>query len=94
MKKLVYIGATWCGPCKLLKPVLAELEDVEVEMLILDEGSAEEKEIKEEIALNLGVKSIPFLAYFLNGKQICTSLGVLSKEQIMSNFVTNNVKKS
>ena len=94
MKKLVYIGATWCGPCKLLKPVLAELEGVEVEMLTLDEGSAEEQNKKQEYALSSGVRSIPYLIYFVDGEQVNTSVGVLNKGEIMSNFVTNNVKKS
>jgi len=94
MKKLVYIGATWCGPCKLLKPILAELEGVEVEMITLDEGSAEEQNKKQEYALGFGVRSIPYLIYFVDGEQVNTSVGVLSGEEIMSNFVTNNVKKS
>jgi thioredoxin-like negative regulator of GroEL len=57
-------------------------------MLTLDEGSAEEQNKKEEYALSLGARSIPYLIYFVDGEQVNTSLGVLSKEQIMLKFVT------
>ena len=62
---LVDFYATWCGPCKMMGPVLEELENsrsVKVVKIDVDKN--------EEIAKNYGVMSIPTLILFQKGKQL------------------------
>lgn len=73
---LVDFWAEWCGPCKMLTPILDQLAE--------DMGS-NIKIVKMNIDNNtktpsdLGIRSIPTLMLFKNGKQIGTKVGVLPK---------------
>ncbi len=76
---LVDFWATWCGPCMMLGPVIEELaEDYEGKAVIaklnVDESPA--------IAAQFGIRSIPALLVFKNGKVVDQMLGALPKNQI------------
>ena len=70
--------ATWCGPCKMLAPVLDELEaemgDVKFVKVDVDESP--------EVATRYGIQSIPTLKVFKDGENVDTVVGFLPKEQI------------
>ena len=78
--------ANWCGPCKMLMPVLEEVEnereDVEVLKVNIDQD--------EELAKQFGVLSIPTLVYFVNGEEKHKTVGYRQKSQILE--VINNIK--
>ena len=77
---LVDFWATWCGPCRMLSPVLAEIAgergDITVGKVNVDEEPA--------LASRFGITSIPTLIVFTNGQAKSTSVGCIPKEQVLS----------
>lgn len=77
-KVLVDFYADWCGPCKMLAPVLEtlanEVSDVEIVKVNVD--------LNNELAARYGVMSIPTLIVFENGQKINQSVGFMPLEQL------------
>jgi len=79
-KKFVIVDffANWCGPCKMLMPVLEEIDQefdqVDVVKVNIDQD--------EELAKKFGVLSIPTLIYFSNGEEVEKTIGYRQKSQI------------
>ena len=76
---LVDFFATWCGPCKMLAPVIAELAEkyegkVKVGKVNVDE--------ENELAMKYQISSIPTLVLFKEGKIINIKVGLSSKSEI------------
>ena len=76
---LVDFFATWCGPCKMLAPVIAELAEkyegkVKVGKVNVDE--------ENELAMKYQISSIPTLVLFKDGKIINIKVGLSSKSEI------------
>ena len=80
---LVDFYADWCGPCKMLAPVVeqiaSESDDYEVFKLNVDDAS--------DMAARYGVMSIPTLIVFKNGEAVARSVGVQSKQAILKMLV-------
>jgi thioredoxin len=77
---LVDFWAEWCGPCRMLGPVLEELaEDSEVTATIAKMNIDE----NPETPALLGVRSIPTLIVFKDGKIMDTKVGVQSKSSLV-----------
>ena len=72
---LVDFYADWCGPCRMLSPILEELEDVNIYKINVD--------IEEELAFKYNVMSIPCVISFKEGKEYKRSIGLVSKEEII-----------
>ena len=78
-KILVDFFATWCGPCKMLGPVLEKVEsDLKVIKIDVDEF--------EDIAREYGVMSIPTLVLFEKGKESKRNIGFIDKNNL-ENFL-------
>ena len=76
---LVDFFATWCGPCKMLAPVIAELAEkyegkVKVGKVNVDE--------ENELAMKYQISSIPTLVLFRDGKIMNVKVGLSSKSEI------------
>ena len=74
---LADFNADWCGPCKMLKPIVEEIserEDVKVVSINIDD--------EDELAEDYEVYSIPCVVGFKNGKEVARSVGFKSKEEI------------
>jgi len=83
---LVDFFATWCGPCKMLAPVIEELAGeyvgkCKIGKLDVDQGP--------KAAQKYGVQSIPTILIFKDGQVVDTSLGFKSKEVLKEKI--NNV---
>lgn len=77
---LVDFFADWCGPCKMMAPIVEELATelegkVKVGKLNVDENS--------DIAIEYNVMSIPTLIVFKNGKEEKRLVGVRDKEELL-----------
>ncbi|MCI8443580.1 MAG: thioredoxin, partial [Clostridia bacterium] len=77
---LVDFYATWCGPCKMLHPVLEEVEK-EVQTVSLKKLDVDEE---KKIAKEYGVMSIPTLVLFKNGVEVARNVGFLGKQEMIS----------
>ncbi len=74
---LVDFWATWCGPCKMLAPVIAEIAEegiVKVGKINVDEEG--------ELSIKFNVMSIPTVMLFKNGQVVKTTVGYMSKDQL------------
>ena len=76
---LVDFYATWCGPCKMVAPVLEEISNEHPEYKICKVDVDEDT----ELALTFGVSSIPTLVVIENGKVKNKAVGLRPKEAIL-----------
>ncbi len=77
-KVLVDFNADWCGPCKMLKPIIDELAEEKTDIKIVSINIDDEDELSEEY----NVSSIPCLVLFDQGKEIKRNVGIMSKDDI------------
>ena len=77
---LVDFWATWCGPCQMLSPVIAEIAEEHPEIKVCKVNVDSEM----ELASQFNVMSIPFVAVFKNGKLTASSVGYQPKENLLN----------
>ena len=77
---LVDFFATWCGPCKMLSPVLEEVakenENLKVLKIDVDEVGP--------LAARFGIQAIPTLILFRNGERVAVKMGYQNKNQLLA----------
>jgi thioredoxin 1 len=74
---MVDFWAPWCGPCRMIAPVVEELaEDFEGKATIAKVNTDEE----QEIAVKFGIRSIPTILFFKNGEVVDQMIGAASKD--------------
>ena len=83
----VDLWAPWCGPCRMVAPILDELASelagkVKIVKINVDENQA--------IPAQFGVRSIPTLLIFKQGKAVATQVGALPKGQLL-NFINQHI---
>ena len=71
--------ADWCGPCKMLAPVLHEIAEENAGTLKVGKINVDEQ---MELAMRFQVSSIPMLVVFKNGKAVAKSVGYRPKAEI------------
>ena len=78
---LVDFWATWCGPCKMLTPIIEELAKELEGKAVVGKINVDEQ---GELAMKFGVMSIPTLMVFKNGELVKKSVGFMPKAQVLS----------
>lgn len=78
---LVDFWAVWCGPCKMLAPVIEEIAaeyegKVKVGKVNIDD--------EQQLAMQYGIMSIPTVILFKDGQAVDKSIGVVPKENIVA----------
>jgi thioredoxin 1 len=82
---LVDFGATWCGPCKVLAPIVEKIADetagkYRVGKLDIDEAP--------EVTKRYGVRGVPTVIVFKGGQKVAQHVGVTSKENLLKLLAT------
>ena len=75
---VVDFSATWCGPCRMIAPILEEIAEetgLKIAKVDVDECG--------ELAAQFGIMSIPTLMVFRNGKLVNKAVGAMPKENIL-----------
>lgn len=82
---LVDFFATWCGPCRMLSPILEEVEEEKS-----FKGTIAKVDTDElgQIAMAFGIQSIPTLILFKDGQPVKKSMGYMAKDELL-NFLNN-----
>ena len=77
---LVDFFATWCGPCKMLSPVLEEVANEKADLSVIkvdvDEASP--------LAARYAIQAVPTLILFKNGQQVDVRMGYQNKNQLLA----------
>ena len=76
---LVDFWAEWCGPCKMLAPVLDEIATEQADKSVIAKVNIDES---PELAVRFGITSIPTLIVFKNGQPVRTLSGVQSRREL------------
>ena len=76
---IVDFWASWCGPCKMLSPVMEEISETEDSVKICSVNVDDEM----ELASNFGISSIPSLLVFKGGQLVNQSVGVIPRQAIL-----------
>ena len=78
---LLDFWASWCGPCRMLSPVVEEIANEYFDRVKVGKVNVDEQ---SELAQKFGIMSIPTLMVFKDGKHIDTKIGVRPKTEIIS----------
>ena len=84
---IVLYYATWCGPCKMLKPVL---EKIDTELNEVNFGRVDIDEYREQ-AKEVLIKSVPTVLLYKDGKEVDRKMGYQPKEKLLDWI--NNLNK-
>ena len=84
---LVDYWAEWCGPCKMIAPLLDEVAKDYAGKLTIAKVNVDNN---QGTAAKFGIRGIPTLMLFKNGAAVATKVGALSKSQLTA-FIDGNI---
>ena len=76
---MVDFHAEWCGPCKALAPTLKKIADAHSDDVLLIKINVDNN---QKLASEYGVRSIPFVQFYKDGKIVNQFIGVIPQKQI------------
>ena len=83
---LVDFWAEWCGPCRMIAPVLDEMSKEMEGKLRIGKVNVDEE---QDLAVKFNVMSIPTLLLFKDGKPVAQIVGAMSKDQLLAKIKPN-----
>ena len=87
-EKLVIVDfwATWCGPCRMLSPILDEVEEEMADQIAVVKVNVDDA---DEIAMRYRIMSIPTLIFFKNGQMVDRTVGAMPKSTLVDKINAN-----
>ena len=76
MLKLIKFGASWCGPCRAMVPILEELQDK------IDINEIDVDEVDPIVLTNYKIRNIPVLILLKDNKEVWRHVGSISKSNL------------
>jgi thioredoxin 1 len=76
---LIDFTATWCGPCRMIAPIIEELATEYQGKAVIGKVDVDEN---PEISMNFGIRSVPTLLFFKGGQVVDQIIGAVGKEKI------------
>lgn len=80
---VVDLWATWCGPCRAIAPIISELANEYDGKIVVGKCDVEEN---DDIAMEFGVRNIPTILFFKEGKLVDKIVGAVSKPKLQEKF--------
>ena len=80
---VVDFWATWCGPCRMLAPIISELAKEYDGRIVVGKCDVEEN---EELAVEFGIRNIPTVLFFKNGAVVDKLVGAVPKQKFAEKF--------
>lgn len=77
---LIDFHATWCGPCRMLGPIVEELSNTYEGRLLVGKADVEEA---AEVAERFGIRSVPTLLFFKNGEKVDQLIGAVPRAKLV-----------
>ena len=77
---VVDFWATWCGPCRMMAPLIDQLAEEVTDAKFVKVDTDKE----QELAAEFGIMSIPTLVVIKNGKEVKRSVGVVSGQDVLN----------
>ena len=84
---LLDFWAEWCGPCKMIAPVLEQIAEEKSDVIIIGKINVDEN---SQTATKFGIRGIPTLMLFTNGESIGPQVGALSKNAL-EQFIEDHI---
>lgn len=86
--KLVVVDfwAVWCGPCRMLSPILDEVEEEMADKITVVKVNVDDA---DQIAMQYRIMSIPTLLFFKNGQIVDKTVGAMPKNQLIDKINSN-----
>ena len=75
--------APWCGPCRMVSPIISELAEKYDGKIVVGKCDVEEN---DELAAEFGIRNIPTFLFFKNGLQVDKMVGAQSREKFEEKF--------
>ena len=80
---VVDFSATWCGPCRMLAPIVDELADEYAGRIFVAKADVEEA---VESAERFGIRSVPTILFFKNGEKVDQNIGAMPRAKLVERF--------
>lgn len=80
---VVDFWATWCGPCRMVSPIISELAEKYDGKIVVGKCDVEEA---DDLAAEFGIRNIPTILFFKNGEVVDKLVGAVSKAKFEEKF--------